>query len=234
MHFSDNYKRGILMQGRISDWTTDIVREYQKNFPYTSILVSTWTKSNVEEIPCEVIQIDPPAQTYPHLSTINHQIIGARAGLEKMQCDIIMKCRTDQFIHNRDIFKIFEDSCPKHKIMVPHEGLKLSDYYLSDFCQVATRSVLLNYWNSIPLYDGSYAITPEIYLTRSYVVDVMKDNRPWEITTREYFCPKGYEEDFQIEWEKLVKFDSYQKGFRKKRSKDVLLPYHEYVKLINE
>lgn len=211
MDFLSNFKAGILIQGGISEWTRDIVREYQKNFPSTDILVSTWTTDDIENIPCRVIQSKPPAPTNPHKSTVNHQIVGTNAGLKSIQGDVIMKCRTDQFIHNRNIFKIFEDSSPKNKIMIPDHGTYESiDYRASDFCQIARKSVLLNYWSSIPLYDGSVRIDGGKYLTENYIIRIKKDTRPWKITLREYFYVKRYHEDFQIEWEKLNKFEEYQ------------------------
>lgn len=202
------------MQGGISEWTRDIVNEYQKNFPFADILVSTWTTENIDNIPCKVIQTKPPQTTHPHKSTVNYQIVGTLAGLKPMQCDIIMKCRTDQFIHNSKIFKIFENSCPKNKIMVPDHGTYESiDHRASDFCQVATKSVLLDYWSSIPLYDGSVPIDGGRYLTENYVLRIKKDARSWRITLREYFYVKKYHEDFYIEWEKLNKFEEYQNRY---------------------
>lgn len=227
--FSDSYKRGILMQGRISEWTADIVREYQKNFPYAHILISTWTTENVDNIPCDVIQVEPPEPTYPHSSTVNYQIIGARAGLKKMQSDIIMKCRTDQFIHNRHIFKIFDECCSKNKIMIPDLQYKLPDHYLSDFCQVATRDVLCEFWNSLPLYDGSTNVWPERYFTKNYVQFIKKDKKPWKTVVNEYFCIKRQDEDFKIEWEKYAKYGSYQKGHRNAKSRDYM-KYDEFCK----
>ena len=51
-------KNTILMQGLISEWTSDIVNEYLVRFPDTRILVSTWTTENVEKINCEIIEIN--------------------------------------------------------------------------------------------------------------------------------------------------------------------------------
>ena len=214
LNFFDNYKIGILIQGKVTEWTIDIVKEYQKNFPYASILLSTWKNEKIEKIPCDVIQIESPKQRSQIASyTINHQIVGTRAGLEKIRGDIIMKCRTDQFIHNRNIFRIFIDSCSKNKIMVPNNGgFESLDYNIIDFCQIATKDLLLEYWNSIPLFeDPCLPITGEQYLTKSYILNAKKDNRPWKDIINEYFFVVGYYNDFQIEWEKLVKLDVYQK-----------------------
>jgi len=208
--------KGILLQGKISDWTLDIIKEYQKNFPETEILLSTWNSENVDEIPCDIIQLEPPAVTKPFAITINHQIVGSLAGLKKMSADIIMKCRTDQFIHNNKVFRIFEDNCPPHKIMIPNYAtIKNIDYFASDFCQIATKDILMEYWNSIEFYDGSFPLThAEIYLTINYVLNAKKDLRDWPICLKEYFYVKGFSEDFQIEWEKLEKIkEPYQRWY---------------------
>lgn len=235
MSLTNKMKRGILLQGKISEWTPDIVREYQKNFPFAEILVSTWIDEKIDHIPCNVIQLNPPEETHPHSSTINHQIIGTRGGLVKLHCDIIMKCRTDHFIHNSNIFNIFDKFCSEKQIMVPYEGFVLSDYYLADFCQIARSDVLLEFWNSMPLFDGSFSITPEIYFTKTYVRNIMNDKRPWKTVMKEYFCLKGYQEDFQIEWEKLCQLDSYAvKGRVKLKERNIEMPIDEYIQLTNE
>lgn len=218
-----NNKIGILLQGRVSEWTIDIVNEYRKNFPQASILLSTWTTENIENFPCEVLQVEPPKQTYPHSSNINFQIIGTRDGLQKIDADIILKCRTDQFIHNRNIFKIFQESCPKNKIMVTDEGTTVKeDYRVSDYLQLAFKEILLNFWKTMPLYDGSYPIAPEIYFTKHYVLSVKNDNRPWKITLGEYFHTQSYDEVFKIEWEKRIKLDYYQKAYKRRFERNEL------------
>ena len=67
-------KKGILLQGPVSEWTVDIVNEYKENFEDTVILLSTWTNENITNIACDYIQIKPPEPTYPQNSNINHQI----------------------------------------------------------------------------------------------------------------------------------------------------------------
>ena len=48
-------KKGILLQGSISEWTKDIVNEYQKNFSDAAILLSTWNGEIIDDISCEII-----------------------------------------------------------------------------------------------------------------------------------------------------------------------------------
>jgi len=209
------------MQGPISDWTKNIVKEYEANFPYAKILLSTWSNENIDDITCETIQVNPPDPTQPFRSNVNHQKVGALAGLNKMQCEIIMKCRPDQFIHNKNIFKIYEKSCPKNKIMIPNYlTLESIDYFASDFCQIATKETLVDYWNSIKDYDGSFQmIHPEIYLASNYILRGKHDPSPWKSCLKKYYYVKDYQSGFQIEWKKLTELVQH-----KKRSFEELYP----------
>ena len=48
---------GIVIRGKISDWTKDIVNEYKTNFPNAQIVVSTWSNENTDDINCDIIKI---------------------------------------------------------------------------------------------------------------------------------------------------------------------------------
>jgi hypothetical protein len=89
------------------------------------------------------------------------------------------------------------------------------DYRISDFCQLATKNVLQDYWNNIPLFDGSYAIAPEVYLTKNYVVNFKKDSRPWNEVINEHFFMRDYHKDFKIEFQKFIEDDDKQDWFEK-------------------
>jgi len=210
-------KRGILLQGGVSDWTVDIIREYKKMFPFTHILLSTWTTENIDEISCEIIQSEPPKPTFPHTSNINHQIIGTLNGLHSINADIVMKCKTDEIIHNKRIFDIYENLCTPDKILITNLNTYLTDYRASDFCQIGTRETLLQFWNSIPLYDGSFPIAPETYLTKNYIINAKNDHRPWRNIINEYFCIKDFHLDFKIEFKKFQIDEKKQKWFEKNR-----------------
>ena len=192
---------GILLQGAVNDWTKKIIEEYQQNFPDSHILLSTWNTENTTDISCDIIKLEPPNDT----SHINHQIIGSREGLKKINSEIIMKCRTDQFIHNKEIFQIFENGCSKNKIMISNFPTFTNvDYWTSDLCQIGHRETLLDFWNSIQLFDGSWNPIPEIYFTANYIIKGKKDLRPWSETIKEYFYVKDYKNDFQIEWKTMT------------------------------
>lgn len=208
-------KTGILLQGRVSDWTIPIIEELQVNFPNSEIVLSTWTSYDVTGIPCKVIQSDLPKPTHPYKNTKDHQIIGCQNGLKEMKADIILRCRSDQFIHNPNIFKIFLAEKSNDKIMHGSLGVLneiTRDYWISDFCQLSSRETLLDFWNSMPLFDGRYEIASEIYFTKNYVLKFKNDYRPWKITQKEYFISKDFNDDFQIEHEKAVKPGDYQES----------------------
>lgn len=217
---------GILLQGKVSDWTIDIVNEYQSNFPFAKIVISTWNNERSENIPCDVIKSIPPPLPKPHKSTVNFQIVGCNAGLKKLNTDIILKCRTDQFIHNKKIFEIFKNTCSSNKIMIPDLGTPSNmDYRTSDFCQIGYKSTLLDFWNKIPLYDGIHYEEAATYLTKYYILNTKNDHTPWQTALRKYFCVKSFHNDFQIEWQKLNDFDKYktiyEKGFQNRTEIDV-------------
>jgi len=210
----DGQKKGILLQGSVFDCTKDIVEEYKKKFLDVQILLSTWTTEDIDKIPCEVVQSDPPETTSPYHSNVNHQKVGTLAGLQKMSCDIIMKCRTDQFIHNKKILTLYQNSCPNEKIMITNYAtFETIDYWASDFCQIATKNILIEYWNSIPYYDGSFPAHAEIFLTGNYILRGKKNTDSWKNCLKKYFFVKDYQNDFQIEWKKLKPETQYQKTF---------------------
>ena len=206
---------GILLQGDIRNWTIPIIEEHQQNFPNSEILLSTWDNEDISKIPCEVIQSKIPEPTYPYTSSKNYQIIGSQNGLKKMKSDIILKTRTDMFVHNPNIFKIFLQENFHDKIMYPYLGFpkEFGDYWISDFAQLSSRKTLVNYWDKMKSDDGllSTSVLPvETQFTKNYIFHTCNDDRPWNIVHDEYFIRKRFHEDFQIELEKYVYRESYQ------------------------
>ncbi len=203
---------GILLQGNIRNWTRPIIGEYQQIFPDSEIVLSTWDNEDISNITCKVIQSEIPEETHPYKSSKNYQIIGCRNGLRIMKSDIILKIRTDMFIHNPNIFKIFLLENAQEKIMYPYSGFmkEFRDYWITDLCHLSSKKTLLNYWNLMPLHDGSTNEPVETFLTKNYVVNILKDNHPWNMTHDKYFIRKRYHEDFQIEFERYVYNKWYQ------------------------
>tara|TARA_Y100000996_G_C22456275_1_gene616066 strand:+ start:215 stop:883 length:669 start_codon:yes stop_codon:yes gene_type:complete len=211
-------KYGILIQGRASNWIKDIVLEYNSNFPEAEIVFSTWHGENVDNIECKIVQSElpraPPDAIFVDRQNINYQIVGVQNGLKKMNADIILKTRSDTFVHNENIFDIYNKNCSDEKIMAPDVGTFDFEYRISDFCAVATKKKLDEYWKDIELYDCKYAVAPETYLTKNYIQKIKKDFRPWKEILREYFYIRDFHIDFQIEYEKLSSSglaDEYQR-----------------------
>jgi len=213
----ENLKTGILLQGRVSKWTIPIIKEFQINFPNSEIVLSTWNNENIEGIPCKIIQNSLPEPTSPYLSTKNFQILGCQNGLKAMNADIILKGRSDQFIHNPKIFEIFLKENSLDKIMYPHLGVRkgIKDYWIEDFCQISSKKTLFDFWNLMPFDDGKHEVAVEIYLTKNYVLKTRKDSRPWNLIKHDYFIPKSYQDVFKIEWEKIVNIEHYRKTLYK-------------------
>ncbi len=206
-----NSKTGILLQGRVSDWTRSIIKEYESNFPESEIVLQTFSE-DISNISCKVIQSTNPELTSPFQGTTNFQVKGSQEGLKSMNADIVMKCRSDLFVHNSDIFNIFLDQNMLEKIMYAEFDLKKEEqeYWIADFIQLSSRKTLLNFWNNTPFDNGKAKIDIEPWLTRNYVLKTKIDSRPWNSIKQEYFIPKGYHDVFEIEWEKVVKFKHYQ------------------------
>jgi len=210
-----NQTLGILIQGRVSSWTGDIINEYNEIFPTAEIILQTWENENSENINCKVIKTKLPFVPDSHPNTVNYQIAGCKEGLKNIHSDIVMKCRSDQIIHNKKIFEIFIQSCPPEKIMVPELGTasKIIKHRVSDFCQVGFRDILLNYWNNIPLYTGIPWEESGKYMSKYYVQNTKNDHDSWEISRKRYFYVKRFHEDFQMEREKLNLFDNYKETY---------------------
>ena len=206
-----NSKTGILLQGRVSEWTRSIIKEYQINFPESEILLQTFSK-DISDISCKVIQSKNPKPTSPFQGTTNFQVKGSQEGLKNMNADIVMKCRSDLFVHNSNIFEVFFKENTLEKIMYAEFDLKKEEqeYWIADFIQLSSRKTLLEFWNNTPFDDGKAKIDIEPWLTRNYLLNTKKDSREWDSIKQEYFIPKGYHDVFEIEWEKVVKFKHYQ------------------------
>ena len=209
-----SFSHGILIQGVVYESTYDIICQYKKLFPDAEIVFSTWNDQDVENFPCKVIKSKPPPFPSGFKLPHNHQIQGTLLGLKNIKSDIILKCRSEHFIHNSKIFEIFENYCPKNKIMIPDAGTYVEiEYRTSDLCQISTRELLLEFWNSIPEYDGSFNTDGGTYFTKNFILNAKKDKKPWKEILRKYFFIKSYHNDFQAEWLRINNSLEYQKIF---------------------
>jgi hypothetical protein len=210
------------MTGLVMNSTKYIIQEYKIKFPFSKILLVTWTSENVEGLDCEVLQIEKPSwlkqseSNSPYQFPLNIQILQVTNGLKNIDCDIVMRCRSDQFIHNSNIFDIYFENCGKEKIMIPRSQYKEDEFQIIDYCMIARKEVMNDFWNNQPFFDGSYYTSVEEYIVKNYIQKFNKDFRPWSEVKTEYFFEQDYDKIFQIEWEKLVMLDEYQVKFRNK------------------
>ena len=217
MNFFECDDIGIVIRGKISEWTADIVREYEAKFHNSEIIVSTWNNEKTNDIPCKIVKSVEPKMPSPHKSTINHQIVLAREGLKKTSRDIVMVCRSDQFIHSQNIFKIFKNKCPKTKILVSTFPGFINgtpddyryEYAMCDFCQIAKNDLIHDFWDYTTYFDGLRSISAIRTLVKNYIKNVKKDNREWKSVKDLYFYEIDYYRDFKIEWEKPIKSEYY-------------------------
>ena len=207
----------IIIRGKISDWTSDIVEEYKSKFINSEIIVSTWDNEDTQNIFCTVVKSKEPKMPFPHKSTLNHQVILAKEGLKKASKNLIMVCRTDQFIHGQNIFTFFNKECPKSKILVTTFPTFLNgtpkdyryEYGICDFCQIGTSDIIHEFWDNVPFFDGSESISAARTLVKNYVRNLKKDKEEWEAIKKKYFLELDYYKFFKIEWEKPVKTELY-------------------------
>ena len=149
------------MTGLVMNSTKNIIQEYKIKFPFAKILFVTWTSESVEEIDCEVLQIKKPTwlkqsePNSPYQFPLNVQILQVTNGLEKIDCEIIMRCRSDQFIHNPKIFDIYFEKCGKEKIMIPKFQYQEDEFQIVDYCMIARKEIMERFWKNQPVFDGS-------------------------------------------------------------------------------
>jgi len=204
-------KLGIVLQGSIIDWTKDIIDTYYKELPDCEIILSTWEGEETTNISnCIIIKTSMPVITG---SNINFQKYGSLNGIMKSSADIILKSRTDQYIDIKYMFEIFKKVDPS-KILIPNYAtLESIDYFASDFCQIAYKNILLDYWNSIIDHQPGISVAhPEQYLAKCYI-DSKKDKSPWNISLYKYYHICNFITEWKIKWKKLETNDVYKKTF---------------------
>ena len=213
-------KIGIIVTGLVTDWTIGIINEYKINFPSAEILLVTWKSENITDIDCRTLQLERPTwlktskpKSEWQFST-NIQVLQVTNGLQNLDCDVVMKCRSDQFIHNSNIFEIFTKKCHQEKIMIPRFQYDQDEFQIVDYCMISTKKIMDDFWYNQPYYDGSYYTGVEEYIVKNYVKNFKKDSRNWKIVKDEYFFEQDWDRIFQIEWEKLAKNEIAQEKFK--------------------
>ena len=213
-------KIGIVLHGLVHESTKDIVSEYEKNFPDADILFFTWKSQNVKDISCRIIQIDYPSflkkpdeYLNRHAFAINIQIFQAREVLKHTNAHIVLRSRSDLFIHNKDIFEIFDKRCGEQKILVPFI-YEPDEFNIPDYFQIAHKSILETYWNSQDFHnDDPEYITQEEYTTKNYLKH-FDETGDWGNIRKKYFFEADWEKICKCEWMKLTSDVNFQMKWR--------------------
>jgi hypothetical protein len=202
-------KFGILLQGPLWIWTKEIILNYKNLTPNCILLLSTWDDENTDNLNdlCTIIKLKRPKGD----NRIQFQKIGTLAGLELLDCETILICRTDQFIDAPHMFQMFSKVCKTKIVISNYATLDTMDYFASTFCQVGQKNVLFNFWTSIDvniIFDK--LPHPEQYMTKCYLINYHKDNSNWKIALKKYFYVADWHIDWKIRWLKLETNQDYK------------------------
>jgi hypothetical protein len=114
-----NSDSAIIMQGPLrlkEHFTYETILFYQKMFPDTEIIVSTWENENEEEINrirnigAMVVQSKVPE--YAGIGNVNLQLVSSRAGIRTAKSQgkkYVLKTRTDQRIYRRGVISYMKN-----------------------------------------------------------------------------------------------------------------------------
>jgi hypothetical protein len=203
--------QGILLQGSRCIWTKDIILSYKNSMPNSIVMLSTWDDEDTSDL-CDICEIVKTKK--PNGYNIHFQKTGSLEGLKRLNCQTILKCRTDQYIDAPYMFNMFRTKVRKSKILISnYTTLETMDYFASDFCQLAERDVLLNFWNSIDENVGAVN-HPEQHLTKCYILNYWKDRSAWKNALRRYFHVADFNNDWKIKWLKLDTLSEYKLTYK--------------------
>lgn len=159
----------VVVQGAVSDATKNCLESIRKFLPDSQIILSTWEDSEVDGLDFDFLALsrDPGhaglIRRFPHkhYNPINRILVGAKAGIAKVERQYCLKLRTDALLvsaeflkyYNKYAHKITEESVVKKRIMV--EGLMTSleaCYSVSDWWYLGlTEDIKLLF--DAPLYE---------------------------------------------------------------------------------
>lgn len=103
----------IVVQGPYLDdeaFTRDTLRRYRLYYPECLLILSTWSVPEREIITLQKINVDIVINPKPHcpgFSNVNYQIASTNAGVSRARnlgAVFVLKTRTDQRIHNPELF----------------------------------------------------------------------------------------------------------------------------------
>lgn len=186
IQFNNYEKCALVIQGPImkeDNFTLETINLYQKHYPNTLIILSTWIDEEhqyIENFKCkgiEIVQSQKP--DFPGHGNINMQFISTRAGLDRakeLNAKYICKIRTDQRIYHANILEYMinlvnyfpvrnEDFIKPQEKRIVCCGMEYGDmfypYLVSDFFYFGTVNDIyalfdceLDTRHSVPLATG--------------------------------------------------------------------------------
>ena len=116
----DSSEISVVIQGAISDETKKVIGSVKKFLPHSEIILSTWMKSNVENLKYDkVIFSQDPGATVFRLNgqkhNLNRQILSTFNGVKNAKRKYILKLRSDTILVNKNFLKYF-DMFPKRDL----------------------------------------------------------------------------------------------------------------------
>ncbi len=180
-------RTAIILQGpiaRAENFTLETVKMYKKNFPETSIIVSTWEDENMSDIDAlaaagaNVVRNKKPPFAGP--SNVNFQLASTQGGIieaKSLGATHIIKSRTDQRLYGTNLmpflanivkkFPVAPGFKQKQRIVLSSFGVcKYAPYYFSDLFMFGHIDDMTSYWN-IPFVEKGVKkefFNPEIHL----------------------------------------------------------------------
>lgn len=170
-------KNGILIQGALKkeeDFTYETIKEYKKNYPEVTIVLSTWEDEEknylekIKKLGCEILLNKKPEIN--GFGNNNLQIISTQKGLKffkKLGIEYVLKTRTDQRIYDLRFLEFFENLLNRFpigesilnqnkRIITLNIGTCIDiPFLISDMLQYGFIDDIWNMWN-IPLQDKNY------------------------------------------------------------------------------
>ena len=171
----------FVIQGPILSETNENLNIIRKNFPNSTIILSTWETdfynkidlSNYNEV---VLNKDPGFKPFP-IGNLNRQIISTINGIARVKTKYVVKLRTDTIIYNSSFLNYYKNNISKYNVF-ENSILILSIYakdpskwqvlfHISDMFFFGLTNDLRNLFK-IPLANDEF-LTPEQYIFTRYL-----------------------------------------------------------------
>lgn len=164
--FAPQFKSlSIVVQGMISECTSEVLASIRRCFPHAELILSTWEGSDCKGLDYDklVFSPDPGAQKADEIAhtdnNVNRQIVSTCAGLKVASRTYILKTRTDIVFNDGDFLRYFgryDDSPP----VIFLSRLLICNYYTRnprsiDLCFHPSDWILFGYAEDIRKYYGN-------------------------------------------------------------------------------